>query len=172
MKRPIHLYIFVALSAIASLLRVYNAFFSHYNEEAMLQLVQSAPSIDENFLIYTKEAIGFQTNLINKVLAALLLLIVVATIVFLFMKKNEQASFTYLGYVFGALLFNTYAFIGGKGLVSIFTDELTRQGTSATLMGGYIVNIVLFVIYFGVTVFFHLRKPKEKPNAATNATDI
>lgn len=119
-----------------------------------------------------RESINFQTNLVNKAFAVVLLLAVIATIVLLFLKKNEQASYTYLGYLFVTLLFSTYAFIGEKGLSQIYTDSVMRQSVEAQAMMNYIIRVVLFAIYFGVTIFFHLRKPKEKPSTAINSTDI
>ncbi len=47
-----------------------------------------------------------------------------------------------------------------------------RQSVEAQAMMNYIIRVVLFAIYFGVTIFFHLRKPKEKPSTAINSTDI
>ncbi|WP_228360041.1 hypothetical protein [Streptococcus suis] len=40
MKRPIHLYIFVILSSIASILRLFSAFVSTFNEERLRTSVQ------------------------------------------------------------------------------------------------------------------------------------
>lgn len=169
MKKPIHLYIFVVLSMIASLYRVFSSFVSNYDEEAMRQLIQG---VDESFFTYLREVAVFQTNAINKGFALVLLLLVIATIVLLFLKKNEQASYTYLAYLFGTLLSSTYVYLGGKGLTSLYTDPVMRQSTSAGLLGTYIVQVILFAIYFGLTVFFHLRKPKEKPSTDMTATDI
>lgn len=39
MKRPIHLYIFVVLSSIASVLRGFNIFFAKYDEAVVRQLL-------------------------------------------------------------------------------------------------------------------------------------
>lgn len=168
MKKPIHLYIFATLSAIASALRIFSAFFQKYDEASTRKWFQGAPGIDETFFTYMKELNAFQTNGINKGLAVVLLVVLIATIVFLFLKKNEQASYSYLGYLFLTLVSSTYAFIGAKGLSHIYPDFMPDM----QLMISYVVNIVLFVIYFGVTVFFHLRKPKEKPSMEVNATDI
>ncbi len=101
MKRPIHLYIFVVLSSIASVLRVFNVFFAKYDEAAVRQLLQNfnVEGLDEVYFTYMRESVNFQTNLVNKAFAAVLLLAVIATIVLLFLKKNEQASYTYLGYL-------------------------------------------------------------------------
>ncbi|HEM2769046.1 TPA: hypothetical protein U0613_000794 [Streptococcus suis] len=174
MKRPIHLYIFVVLSSIASVLRGFNIFFAKYDEAVVRQLLQNfnVEGIDEAYFTYMRESINFQTNLVNKAFAVVLLLAVIATIVLLFLKKNEQASYTYLGYLFVTLLFSTYAFIGEKGLGQIYTDSVMRQSVEAQAMRNYIIRVVLFAIYFGVTIFFHLRKPKEKPSTAINSTDI
>ncbi|WP_449451739.1 hypothetical protein [Streptococcus suis] len=94
MERPIHLYIFVVLSSIASVLRGFNIFFAKYDEAVVRQLLQNfnVEGIDEAYFTYMRESINFQTNLVNKAFAVVLLLAVIATIVLLFLKKNEQAS--------------------------------------------------------------------------------
>lgn len=174
MKKPIHLYILVTLSVIQSLLRGYSAFFAKYDEESTRQMFQNlnVTGVDETIFDYMKESFLFQTNIINKALVVVLLLAVIATIVLLFLKRNEQASYTYLGYLFGTLVFSTYAFIGSKGVAQVYTDAAMRQGVESQAMLGYIFQVVLFAIYFGITIFFHLRKPKEKPSTAVNSTDI
>lgn len=172
MKRPIHLYIFAILSAISCLLKVFNVFFAKYNEEAMRQLLQQLGTVDESVLTFARESFQFQTGIVNKVFAVLLLLALSAVIALLFLKKNEQASYAYLGYLFGTLLFHTYTYMGTKGLAQLYSDSVMRQTVEAQAIVGYIIGIVLFAIYFGLTVFFHLRKPKEKPSVAATSTDI
>ena len=54
--------------------------------------------------------------------------------------------------------------------VGLPTTEIIEPESQAML--GYIFQVVLFAIYFGITIFFHLRKPKEKPSTAVNSTDI
>ncbi len=175
MKKPIHLYIFVVLSSINCLLRLFNTFFSRYDEEAIRQLVNNfgnLEGIDESMFSYMRAAAEFQTNVVNKAFAVLLFAVLLAVIVLLFRKKNEQASYAYLGYLFGTLLLSTYIFIGGRGLAQVYTDPIMRQAVEAQTLLSYGIAIALFAVYFGVTIFFHLRKPKDKPSTATNATDI
>lgn len=168
MKKPIHLYIFVVLSAIASIWRVFKTFFASFNEAEVRQIFEG---MDELILVL-EESYRFQVNLINKGFAIVLLALLITTIVFLFRKKNEHASYTYIAYLFGTLLFSTYSFIGAKGMARLYTDEFMRQGAEQTTLVFYIVNIVLFAIYFGVTIFFLLRKPKNNPSMEQTATDI
>ncbi|WP_155963177.1 ABC transporter permease [Streptococcus ruminantium] len=172
MKKTVHLYIFVILSSIASLLRIFNVFFSKYDETVMRQLFQNLEGIDEAMFTFMRESISFQTNLINRAFAVVLLLTLVAVVVLLFLGKNKQASCTYLGYLIGTLLLHTYSFVGSKGLTQIYTDLTTRQIVEIQTLAFYVVNIVLFLIYFGVTIFFHLRKPKQELSETNHSTDI
>ncbi|MEG3310955.1 ABC transporter permease [Streptococcus sp. SS-4456] len=173
MKRPIHLYIFVILSSIASILRLFSAFVSTFNEEQLRTYMQGAVGVDvEELILVSRETANFQTGIIQKIAALILFGLLIAVIVFLFMKKNELASYLYIGYLFSTLLLNTYSYLAGKGIAQLYSDATMRDVTAAGMLGAYIINIVLFAIYFGVTIFFHLRKPKEQPSTAINSTDI
>lgn len=175
MKKPIHLYILATLSGIASLLRIWGVFFSSFDEEmtraSFAGLQSNGVDVDQMVNVVRASA-EFDTNGINKVLAIILLALIIVTIVFLFQKKNETASYSYIGYLFGTLVGSTYAYIGTKGIANLYTDELFRKSTEAGAMGMYVLRIVLFAIFFGLTVFFLVRKPKEKPSMEQTATDI
>lgn len=175
MKKPIHLYILATLSGLASLMGIWGAFFGKFDEEAIRASYASfqAKGVDVDQLVNAaKASVEFSTNGINKTLIIIQLVLIIATIVFLFQKKNETASYTYIGYLFTTLITSTYGYIGAKGLSAIYTDELSRKATEVAALGAYIFSIVLFVLFFGLTVFFLLRKPKEKPSVAQTATDI
>ncbi|MBL1125485.1 MFS transporter [Streptococcus suis] len=173
MKRPIHLYIFVILSSIASILRLFNAFVSTFNEEQVRTAMQGAVGIDvEELILVSRETANLQTSMIQKIAAIAMFGLLIAVIVFLFMKKNELASYLYIGYLFSTLLLSTYNYLAGKGVAQLYSDAAFRDVTAAGMLGAYILNIVLFAIYFGVTIFFHLRKPKEQASTAINSTDI
>ncbi|HFI2471773.1 TPA: MFS transporter [Streptococcus suis] len=173
MKRPIHLYIFVILSSIASILRLFNAFVSTFNEEQVRTAMQGAVGIDvEELILVSRETANLQNSILQKIAALVLFGLLIAVIVFLFMKKNELSSYLYIGYLFSTLLLNTYNYLASKGIANLYSDAGVRDVTAAGMLGAYIINIVLFAIYFGVTIFFHLRKPKEQPSTAINSTDI
>ncbi|HEM3181146.1 hypothetical protein [Streptococcus suis] len=173
MKRPIHLYIFVILSSIASILRLFSAFVSTFNEEQLRTYMQGAVGVDvEELILVSRETANLQNSILQKIAAIAMFGLLIAVIVFLFMKKNELASYLYIGYLFSTLLLNTYNYLAGKGIAQLYLDATMRDVTAAGMLGAYILNIVLFAIYFGVTIFFHLRKPKEKPSTAINSTDI
>lgn len=174
MKKPIHLYIFVVLSSIATIMRLFGAFvptFDEANVRSLFQGMENTIDIEETITVL-RETAALSTNGINKAIAIISLLVLIGAIVFLFQKKNELASYTYLGYLFVAFLFNTYNYIASKNLFLLYSDELVRQTSDGTALGSYIVNIVIFAVYVGVTAFFLLRKPKEKPSTAINSTDI
>ncbi|MBF0787538.1 MULTISPECIES: hypothetical protein [unclassified Streptococcus] len=148
MKKPIHLYILVVLSVISTLVKVWMTFILKFNEESM------SAAFDAETVNSLRTAFAFETNLANKVLVIILFALLVLTIVFLFQKKNQYASYSYIAYLFGTLLRSTYFYIGEHILMN------------------YIIGIVFFAIFLGVTVFFLLHKPKEKPSVAQTATDI
>lgn len=173
MKRPIHLYIFVILSSIASILRLFSAFVKTFNEEQLRTAMQGAVGIDvEELILVSRETANLQNSILQKIAALVLFGLLIAVIVFLFMKKNELASYLYIGYLFSTLLLNTYNYLASKGIANLYSDAGLRDVTAAGMLGAYVINIVLFAIYFGVTIFFHLRKPKEQPSTAINSTDI
>lgn len=173
MKRPIHLYIFVILSSIASILRLFSAFVSTFNEEQLRTYTQGAVGVDvEELILVSRETANLQNSILQKIAALVLFVLLIAVIVFLFMKKNELASYLYIGYLFSTLLLNTYNYLAGKGIANLYSDAAWRDVAATGMLGTYIFKIVLFAIYFGVTVFFHLRKPKEQPSTAINSTDI
>lgn len=173
MKRPIHLYIFVILSSIAVILRLFSSFVSTFNEEQVRSAMQGAAGINvEEYILVLRETANLQTSMLQKIAAIVMFGLLIAVIVFLFMKKNELASYLYIGYLFSTLLLNTYNYLAGKGVAQLYSDAAFRDVTAAGMLGVYIFYIVLFAIYFGLTVFFHLRKPKEQPSTAINSTDI
>lgn len=173
MKRPIHLYIFVILSSIACILRLFSAFVSTFNEEQLRTYTQGAVGVDvEELILVSRETANLQNSILQKIAALVLFVLLIAVIVFLFMKKNELASYLYIGYLFSTLLLNTYNYLAGKGIANLYSDAAWRDVAATGMLGTYIFKIVLFAIYFGVTVFFHLRKPKEQPSTAINSTDI
>lgn len=173
MKRPIHLYIFVILSSIASILRLFSAFVSTFNEEQVRSAMQGAVGINvEEYILVLRETANLQTSMIQKIAAIVMFGLLIAVIVFLFMKKNELASYLYIGYLFSTLLLHTYNYLAGKGIAQLYSEKGLSDVTEAATLGVYALNIVLFAIYFGVTIFFHLRKPKEQPSTAINSTDI
>lgn len=174
MKKPIHLYIFVVLSGIASVWRVIGAFSSSPNTAQQLAQQQAVAGVatEAELLAIYEPLLAFQTGIVQKIFGIVLLLLVVGAAVFLLQKKNELASYVYMGYLFGTLLMATYTFIVTRGLFSQFANETMRSIMTGTVLGSYILSVVLFAIYFGLTVFFLLRKPKETPNLTPNATDI
>lgn len=174
MKKPIHLYIFTGLSTIATLQRLFAAFFTDPSAAQVLAQQQAAAGVatEAELLAMYEQLFSFQVGIAQKIFNILLLVALATTVVFLFQKKNELASYTYIGYLFGTLALSTYNFVATKGLYAQFEDEMMRTILTGTATGTYIFAVVLFAIYFGLTVFFLLRKPKETPSVATNATDI
>ena len=173
MKRPIHLYIFVALSTIASILRIQGTFFTVFDEAKSREIFKGieVEGVD-NLVAMAKDSAAFTSNLINKGLVILLVILLAATIFFLFKKANERASYAYIAYLFGTLIYFTYAYIGSLQIAKQYQTTDIYEATKSGALINYGFNIALFVIYFGVTAFFLFRKPKETPTVSQTSTDI
>lgn len=176
MKKPIHLYIFITLSTLSTLAnRVWSAFFTDPNTMAEAMAEQQASlgvaSKGELLSVY-QAAFELQVGMFYKIFAVLLLLALVVTIVLLFQQKNEQASYVYIGYLFGTLVQSVVTYVTTRGIYAGFSNETLRTTYEATSLGVFILGVVLFVVYFGVTVLVLFLKQKETPSVATNATDI
>lgn len=99
MKRPIHLYIFVALSTIATVLRIHGAFLSRFDEASYRALFDGVQVEGlDNLVAMAQASADFSSNLINKGLIILQLVLLLVTIFFLFKKANERASYAYIAY--------------------------------------------------------------------------
>ncbi|MBY5034127.1 MFS transporter [Streptococcus gallolyticus] len=172
-KKWTHLIVFAVLSGISSVYRLWSTFTAHFDEAAVRKVYEQAgiPNADD-MINMARSSVELQTSLVMKVFVVLLLLAMVAVVVFLVQKKGELASYTYIGYLFGTLVLATYSFVAGRGVLQQISEESIRQISQATLMGTFAVQVVLFAVYFGLTIFFHLRKPKVLPDMGQNATDI
>lgn len=173
MKRPIHLYIFAVLSSIAIVLRINTAFLSTFDEASYRALFDGV-QIDglDNLVAMAQASADFTSNSINKGLVILQLVLLLVTIFFLFKKANEQASYTYIAYLFSTLIYFTYSYIGSLQITKQFQTTEIYEATKSGALMGYGLNIALFVIYFGVTAFFLFKKPKETPSVSQTSTDI
>ena len=173
MKRPIHLYIFVALSTIATVLRIHGAFLSRFDEASYRALFDGVQVEGlDNLVAIAQASADFTSNLINKGLIILQLVLLFVTIFFLFNKANERASYAYIAYLFSTLVYFTYAYIGSLQISKQFQTTEIYEATKSGALMGYGLNIALFVIYFGVTAFFLFKKPKETPSVSQTSTDI
>ena len=173
MKRPIHLYIFVALSTIATVLRIHGAFLSRFDEASYRALFDGVQVEGlDNLVAMAQASADFTSNLINKGLIILQLVLLFVTIFFLFKKANERASYAYIAYLFSTLVYFTYAYIGSLQISKQFQTTEIYEATKSGALINYGFNIALFVIYFGVTAFFLFKKPKETPSVSQTSTDI
>ena len=173
MKRPIHLYIFVALSTIATVLRIHGAFLSRFDEASYRALFDGVQVEGlDNLVAIAQASADFTSNLINKGLIILQLVLLFVTIFFLFKKANERASYAYIAYLFSTLVYFTYAYIGSLQISKQFQFTEIYEATKSGALINYGFNIALFVIYFGVTAFFLFKKPKETPSVSQTSTDI
>lgn len=173
MKKWTHLYVFLVLSGISTISRLWTAFFSRFNEEQLAPLKEALPAESYNELVtIQRETIGISTGIVSKLFAVVLFAALVAVVVLLVKKQAEKASLVYIGYLFGTLLQATHVYIAMRGLANVYSDPMMRATTNQTTLVVYIFSIVLFAVYLGLTLFFHYRKPKETPSMAQNATDI
>lgn len=163
MKKWTHLVVFAVLSGIAMLGRLWGVFSGgRIDRDVLLKVAkdQGMPS-QEEYANFLEGQLQLQSNTVNKVLAVLLLVAFIAFLVFLIQKKYELASFVYIGYLFGTLIQRTYDFVVLKGISGQVNSPELRQVTDGSVLMVFVFGIVLFLIYFGLATFFHLRKPKN-----------
>ncbi len=173
MKKPIYLYILTALSVISSVSRIWSSFMTKFDEASIRSTYESVGlSTTDGSIEYQEAIVNFVTNIPNKTLAILLVALLVAVIVFLIKKNTQVAAFTYIAYLFGTLIEATYSYVGTNSYVSLYKDSMLQSTIASTNLWSYVISIILFLVYLGLTLFFTFRKPKEKPSLDQNSTDI
>lgn len=166
MKKWTHLLVFTILSGISALVGLYGVFFGKLSEKDLAQL-GTIPDGD-TLVAVLKATNALQTGLISRVLVVLLFVLLVAIVLFLVRKQEELASYTYMGYLFVTLIRSTYGYVGGKNIAQLHTDAMMRSIAEKTALFGYLGMVALFALFFGLTVFFHFRKPKPQPPVTGN----
>ena len=79
----------------------------------------------------------------------------------LFVKNIQLANYTYLAYVFVAIVGSIYNFIGVQDAVLLFTDPNIRMGAELGAKGSAIFGIVLNVIFLAIVFYKMWRQQKE-----------
>lgn len=162
MKKWTHLVVFAVLSGIAMLWRLWGVFSNgQLDKDVALKVAkgQGIPS-QEEYVGFLEGQLQLQSNTVNKVFAILLLLVFLAFLVFLIQKKYELASFAYIGYLFGTLIQRVYDFVVLKGISGGVQSPELRQLMDGTVLMIFVSGLFIFLIFFGLATFFHLRKPK------------
>lgn len=165
MRKPIHLYVMIPLSVIACLLGLWSAFFAGLTTDI-------GGSLTDEMKLVIEESYAVQTSLPTRLLVILGLGLIGATIYFLVKKDTKLANYSYIAYLLYTLLKMFYNYVTSTRLAGLYTNEEFRQATLSAANMLLIVNLVLFAIYMGLTLFFTFRKPKDKPSVSSGGMDI
>lgn len=151
-KKPIYLWVLSILSLILSVLGVYgtwapkNEFSMDYSALPKEQANQVQMQLD-----FAKLSQDFTHNTVNRALALLGLILIVAVIVFLVRKNVLYANVTYFAYVLLAIIGLVYTNIGLRpAITSSYTTDLLRASAQmgANLVSG--VTIFINVIFLAI----------------------
>ncbi|MDQ0222578.1 ABC transporter permease [Streptococcus moroccensis] len=170
-KQPIYLYVLGALSLISTLLKLPNVFATQFPEIPYESTgdaqADAAIKASQEFV---KGSFTIQTNMISKFLVLVMLALLIAVAVFLFKKQYETAGWIYVGYLGTTLLYQLYTFLASRHLLDLYTDETMRSVASTSLLVGFGIQLLIFAVYLGITLFNLLRKPKVSRVDSTAGT--
>ena len=82
----------------------------------------------KELIAYTIKVTEHAHSIFNMILVVLSAILVVVALVFLVRKNIQLANYTYIGYVFLAILGSIYNFVGVQDALSLFTDPNVRMG--------------------------------------------
>ena len=161
-KKPIYLWVLLILSALLSAMSLFGIIPT---AEGMSNLETSASGVNAT---YAKELVDYTIKVsehghtvFSILLVVLSVILVVVALVFLIRKNLQLANYTYLAYVFVAIVGSIYNFIGVQDAVSLFTDPNIRMGAELGAKGSAIFGIVLNVIFLAIVFYKMWRQQKE-----------
>ena len=162
-KKPIYLWVLLIFSAILSAMSLFGIISPVPTAESMSNL--ETPGVNAT---YAKELIDYTIkvsehghSIFSILLVILSAILVVVALVFLIRKNIQLANYTYIGYVFVAIVGSIYNFIGIQDAVSLFTDPNIRMGAELGAKGSAIFGIVLNVIFLAIVFYKMWRQQKE-----------
>ena len=115
----------------------------------------------KELIAYTIKAAEHSHSIINIILVILSAILVVVALIFLVRKNIQLANYTYIGYVFLAILGSIYNFVGVQDALSLFTDPNVRMGAELGAKGSTIFGIVLNVIFLAIVFYKIWQQQKE-----------
>ena len=168
-KKPIYLWVLLILSALLSAMSLFGIISPVPTAESMSNLETSASGVDATYakelIAYTIKVTEHAHSIFNIILVVLSAILVVVALVFLVRKNIQLANYTYIGYVFLAILGSIYNFVGVQDALSLFTDPNIRMGAELGAKGSAIFGIVLNVIFLAIVFYKMWRQQKELTEA-------
>lgn len=160
-KSPLYLYILGGLSLVSVLFRLKSVFLPNSAPTFQTTGNPTADEIAKASALVIKQTQAVQVNLVNKILALFLLGTLIIVFVFLMKKLVDKAGWTYLAYL-GLTLFSTaYNYVITIPIFQSVGNETARKILLTGYYWGNAFNLLIFVIFLGITLFQLLRKPKS-----------
>ena len=164
-KKPIYLWVLLIFSALLSAMSLFGIISPVPTAEGMNNLETSASGVNATYakelIAYTIKAAEHSHSIINIILVILSAILVVVALIFLVRKNIQLANYTYIGYVFLAILGSIYNFVGVQDALLLFTDPNVRMGAELGAKGSTIFGIVLNVIFLAIVFYKIWRQQKE-----------
>ena len=152
-------------SALLSAMSLFGIISPVPTAEGMNNLETSASGVNATYakelVAYTIKVSEHGHSIFNIFLVVLSVILVVVSLVFLVRKNIQLANYTYLAYVFVAIVGSIYNFIGVQDAVLLFTDPNIRMGAELGAKGSAIFGIVLNVIFLAIVFYKMWRQQKE-----------
>ena len=161
MKKPIYLYILVGLSLLLSLLGLYATMVPSTPKSAAAYEGAGIPEdVVKQLVDYTAKNSEFVQNPLNKILAILSLIVIIAALVFLIRKNIVYANLTYLAYLVISIIGIAYSYIGASSLLNVL-DAQYRKLVSGGLLISTVVMLVINLIFLGLVLYKFMKQQKE-----------
>ena len=162
-KKPIYLWVLLIFSALLSAMSLFGIISPVPTAESMGNIVTTGvdATYAKELIAYTIKAAEHSHSIINIILVILSAILVVVALIFLVRKNIQLANYTYIGYVFLAILGSIYNFVGVQDALSLFTDPNVRMGAELGAKGSTIFGIVLNVIFLAIVFYKIWQQQKE-----------
>jgi len=166
-KKPIYLWVLLILSALLSAISLFGLISPVPTAESMGNIESSGvdATYAKELVDYTIKVSEHGHSVFSILLVVLSVILVVVALVFLIRKNLQFANYTYLAYVFVAIVGSIYNFIGVQDAVSLFTDPNIRMGAELGAKGSAIFGIVLNIIFLAIVFYKMWRQQKELTEA-------
>ena len=165
-KKPIYLWVLLIFSALLSAMSLFGIISPVPTAEGMNNLETSASGVNATYakelVAYTIKVSEHGHSIFNILLVVLSVILVVVSLVFLIRKNIQLANYTYLAYVFVAIVGSIYNFIGVSGCGFTFYRTLTSVWERSLVPKVLLFfGIVLNVIFLAIVFYKMWRQQKE-----------
>ncbi|GGE23312.1 ABC transporter permease [Streptococcus himalayensis] len=166
-KKPIYLYVLLAMSSLLTLWGALGQFTT--TPDSVIGVIkesyqkQNIPETQvEEFLKLFRKTTEFDLNTAHKVFVVVSLLLLFVALFLLIKKRLLQANLTYLGYLLLKILFMIYNFVGKNALIrSVQTSNSALiEGTIQLNRMSSIIGIVFVFIPISLVLYKLWRQQK------------